>query len=825
MSSLSVLHGDTGIFYSTNPITQIFNPNADGTITTNVLGATIDTTSQLMNVTATHNMWDANQTRAFGAGTGNAANNTPSTAPVVNTQGQGTTPYRSGSPVAGSDIVYALDNTGTVGPWNRISYPGSYGTLGLATAPVTVAGVVAITGSPTLAGVSFPLPGSTNAIRWVIGAPFVPATYYSRITLQFSSAILSSANGIVLTGEASGSDARGDNAGKDNSWRYHQPATFAALAAGGELQILKEIIAVNGVASLNPSNIPVGAKLTYRIRYFNASTFAHTGVVLSDTVPAQISTVCASITNVAGSATAVSNACPAASGTVTFNIPNRLNAGQGGAVTFDVQTSNNTNLTVTNSAKLTTTQNATGVTSLIASTFLPSPDMTIAKSHVGNFYLGQIGAQYTLTASNTGQTASSGLVTVTDNLPVGLTATAAGGTGWACTVGAPTTCTRGDALAAGASYPSITLTLDVSSQASTPLTNSVTVTGGGEINTTNNTAIDPTNINPKISLSKMRLGGAATALNFGFTGTNGLPTTLTNIATTADSVSTTTAALTNVAITTAGAAITFSETQPSAQWRLTAVSCLDANAGVTAIGNTNPATNLATFVGNVVTIPAVNVLTTSIINCTVNNARLSNITLQKSWLNASLNDAVTITATGLTSLDAVANTATEIDTGVLQTVPVGSVLTLGETFTTGSATNYNVTLACTGTSGLVGSTLTVGALDAAIICTYTNKSIAIALTITKTDSKTEAISGGINDYVILVSNAGPAAADGSVVTDEPGAGITCPATNTVICSVTGTGGAVCPSGPLTFANLTTGINLATFPANSGFSFAYTCNVD
>jgi hypothetical protein len=369
------------------------------------------------------------------------------------------------------------------------------------------------------------------------------------------------------------------------------------------------------------------------------------------------------------------------------------------------------------------------------------------------------------------------------------------------------------------------LTVDVSSQAVTPLTNSVTVSGGGEINTANNTATDPTIINPKISVNKTRLGGAATTLNFGFVGTNGLPTALTNIVTTADSVSTTTAALTNVPISTAGTSITFTETQPAVQWRLTAVSCLDANAGVAAIGNTNPATNLATFVGNVVTIPAANVLSTSIFNCTVTNTRFSTISLQKSWVSAGLNDAVTITATSLISLDAVANTPTEIDNGVLQTVAVGSVLTLGETFTTGSATNYNATLACTGTSGLVGNILTVGALDAAIICTYTNKSIAIALTITKTDSKTEAISGGINDYVILVSNAGPAAADGSVVTDEPGAGITCPATNTVICTVTGTGGAVCPTGPLTFANLTTGINLATFPANSGFSFAYACNVN
>jgi uncharacterized repeat protein (TIGR01451 family) len=99
-----------------------------------------------------------------------------------------------------------------------------------------------------------------------------------------------------------------------------------------------------------------------------------------------------------------------------------------------------------------------------------------------------------------------------------------------------------------------------------------------------------------------------------------------------------------------------------------------------------------------------------------------------------------------------------------------------------------------------------------------------ALTIAKTDAKAATTSGGTNPYVITVSNAGPAAADGSVVTDTVGAGLTCPATNVVTCTVAGAG-AVCPAGPLTFANLATGLTIATFPANSGLNFAYSCNVN
>jgi hypothetical protein len=114
---------------------------------------------------------------------------------------------------------------------------------------------------------------------------------------------------------------------------------------------------------------------------------------------------------------------------------------------------------------------------------------------------------------------------------------------------------------------------------------------------------------------------------------------------------------------------------------------------------------------------------------------LSNITLRKTWVNATVNDAVTVAATGatpaLSSLASVANTASETDTGTVQTVTVGSVLTLSEAFTTGSAANYNTTLACTGTSGLVGSTLTVGAADTNIVCTYTNTKKTATVTLSK----------------------------------------------------------------------------------------------
>jgi hypothetical protein len=125
-----------------------------------------------------------------------------------------------------------------------------------------------------------------------------------------------------------------------------------------------------------------------------------------------------------------------------------------------------------------------------------TPDLTISKTHTGNFTQGQTGATYTLTVRNGGSAATSGSVTVTDSVPAGLVPTAAAGTGWGtCAINSQTvTCTRTDALAAQATYPSLTLTVNVASTAPASVTNAATVSGGSETNTANDTATDVTSI-------------------------------------------------------------------------------------------------------------------------------------------------------------------------------------------------------------------------------------------------------------------------------------------------------------------------------------------
>ena len=107
------------------------------------------------------------------------------------------------------------------------------------------------------------------------------------------------------------------------------------------------------------------------------------------------------------------------------------------------------------------------------------PALAITKAHTGNFAQGQTNAAYTLTVSNSASAgATSGLVTVSENVPAGLALTSMTGSGWTCS-GA--NCTRCDALNPGASYPPITVLVNVAGNAPSPQINQVTVNGGGTI--------------------------------------------------------------------------------------------------------------------------------------------------------------------------------------------------------------------------------------------------------------------------------------------------------------------------------------------------------
>jgi Domain of unknown function DUF11 len=105
---------------------------------------------------------------------------------------------------------------------------------------------------------------------------------------------------------------------------------------------------------------------------------------------------------------------------------------------------------------------------------LNPPDLSVTCSHTGNFYRGETGAQYFLVVSNAGPGFSGGSlpVTVVDTLPAGLTPIAASGTGWNCVIVNQTvSCTETNLTAAGTSFPTITLTVNVSLDAPASVVN------------------------------------------------------------------------------------------------------------------------------------------------------------------------------------------------------------------------------------------------------------------------------------------------------------------------------------------------------------------
>ncbi len=116
-----------------------------------------------------------------------------------------------------------------------------------------------------------------------------------------------------------------------------------------------------------------------------------------------------------------------------------------------------------------------------------SPDMLVSKSHSpAKFTVNNVGT-YTFTVRNAGQRNSSGVYTVSDRLPPGLTlASTPVGTGWTCTGAAGASsfsCTSSTVVNAGATATQTfvaQIAVSAAAAAASPVQNVVLVDGGGE---------------------------------------------------------------------------------------------------------------------------------------------------------------------------------------------------------------------------------------------------------------------------------------------------------------------------------------------------------
>lgn len=238
------------------------------------------------------------------------------------------------------------------------------------------------------------------------------------------------------------------------------------------------------------ASMAVGTPASFTLALVNTGTAATTAAsIISDPFPTGLTVG------------ALPLGCTAAAQTVTCSVATGLAAGGGSSFVIPVTPT----LAAANSITNTATASGGGDATCPAATRCSASagpvaitglsDLTISKTHAGNFAAGQVGASYAITVSNigVGDKLAGAAVTVTDTPSSALTIRAIGGTGWTCAT--LTSCTRSDILPSGASYPPISVTVDVAFLASTPQLNSATVvTSASEMNTGNNAASDSTTI-------------------------------------------------------------------------------------------------------------------------------------------------------------------------------------------------------------------------------------------------------------------------------------------------------------------------------------------
>ena len=263
--TIAQLYADTGVFFTTDsrltrdPGTSFIT--LENGIVMSPAPTRVGDVSTLVGATApfhAHNAWDWAQVQAYGIGGADSGNN-----------GTGTTPFLYGSPVAGPDthFLYEATDAGgviqfndTVGPWQRIQYPGS--TIGIGcsaeddatcTAPGT-GELGRMTADASTLGVDVtPLsPLSAKAVRFAVGEGRVGRPLTVEVALLVDATPLDPIQmGDVDCAEVFGGDTSAQSStvqGKDNPWGIYLPVPACVflklkfdltvdktLAGGGDL--------------------------------------------------------------------------------------------------------------------------------------------------------------------------------------------------------------------------------------------------------------------------------------------------------------------------------------------------------------------------------------------------------------------------------------------------------------------------------------------------------------------------------------------------------------------------------------------------------------
>ncbi|MEY2453660.1 MAG: large repetitive protein, partial [Acidimicrobiaceae bacterium] len=253
----------------------------------------------------------------------------------------------------------------------------------------------------------------------------------------------------------------------------------------------------------NTPTVVVGDDASWTVTVANnGPATAASPIVVTDTLPAGTTFV---------SGTGTDWGCLEAAGTVTCTYagaPASLaNGGSLPSITITATVTASAGLTITNTASVTSPTpdpDLNNNTATDDAATQPAADITITKSHAGNFLVGSQGS-YSILVGNNGPSTSAGPFTVTDALPAGLTfVSASGGPTWTCGESAGTiTCTANGPLTNGSTLPVITVTVNVTTGAEGGVTNTAVVDPGATLDPdpNNNTSSDPTTVVPIADLA------------------------------------------------------------------------------------------------------------------------------------------------------------------------------------------------------------------------------------------------------------------------------------------------------------------------------------
>jgi uncharacterized repeat protein (TIGR01451 family) len=424
--SVAMGYADTGIFFSTDARTAAFT-DGDGRVDQGVDGYKISPTGEsqinpFLNQTeaTTHNLWDADQTNAFGSTQSNinSTGSPKSSAPYLGGN-RGACPFGAGSAVAGPQTGYPMDNTGNVGPWQRVAYAGSrIGNLleGPATA-INKTGMgptnsTYVPGAETTLGWALstdnPLPANTNAIRFAVGRLVVGELRYVSVSLRLT--VDPPDTGIINNSEVFGGDSAqaAGEIGRDATWRYHVPSV---ADNNSNLYVLKQIVAVNG-KPYDGVLIPSGAVLTYRVTFFNTGNLPQHNLIMKDYLPAQM--VAGSFANlhmVSGVDVIPTPAPnPGPGDVITFKTIDELFTGGGGVLEFDMKVNASLGTLIINEVTLASKQITKAMTSyspaIVAQRAYLALDLKVSPDSAQPGDL----IDYTLTITNTGFANASSIV-------------------------------------------------------------------------------------------------------------------------------------------------------------------------------------------------------------------------------------------------------------------------------------------------------------------------------------------------------------------------------------------------------------------------------